>query len=265
LIIDAHAHLDLYAVAGEAELNAALSEIAVKKIFTISNSIGLVSYKRNLEICRGSRLILPIFGVHPWYAAQVVDQLDELEEAVKESPMLGEIGLDYALVPDQSQFPAQRKVFEFFLTEAHQQNKIVHLHMPGAEADALKLLRQHKITRGVVHWYSGPLDILHELAGEGFYFTVGVEALKSEHIVEIARQIPLERLLTETDGPDGPRSVIGRPGTPGLVVEVLQKLAEIRGFSPQQMESLVEQNLARLFSNDPHLVEAQTWLTGSYS
>jgi TatD DNase family protein len=94
---------------------------------------------------------------------------------------------------------------------------------------------------------------------------VGVEALKSEHIVEIARQIPLERLLTETDGPDGPRSVIGRPGTPGLVVEVLQKLAEIRGFSPQQMESHVEQNLARLFSNDPHLVEAQTWLTGSYS
>ncbi|GAG02118.1 unnamed protein product, partial [marine sediment metagenome] len=108
MLIDAHAHLDRY---GDA-LESALQEIAQHKIFTISNSLDLPSYKRNLEISEMCELVLPTFGVHPWMAPEYADRLEDLHIAIEQSPMLGEIGLDYYFVEDPAEYPAQRKVLE---------------------------------------------------------------------------------------------------------------------------------------------------------
>jgi len=156
MLIDAHAHLDRY----EDALEPALGEITQHSIFTISNSMDLPSYRRNLEIGEMCDLVLPTFGVHPWNAPEYADRLEDLEEAIEQSPILGEIGLDYYFVDDASQYPAQRKVLEFFLAAAQEQQKIVNLHTKGAESDVLHLLNRHEVQRAVIHWYSGPLDVL---------------------------------------------------------------------------------------------------------
>ncbi len=252
MLIDAHAHVDRF---GDA-LPAALQEIEHQRIFTISNSMDLGSYQRNLEIAAACYWVLPIFGVHPWNAMEYVTRLDDLREAITRSPMLGEIGLDHYFVDDCSAYPAQRTVFEFFLRAAKEWDKVVHLHTKGAEAEVLDLLRQFGIQRMVVHWYSGPLDIFCELLALGAYFTVGVETLYSEHIRTIARELPLERLLTETDNPGGPKSLIGRPGTPILIQEVVQGLADLRKTSAMDIERAVQANLARLVRHDACLPEA---------
>src|SRR5215831_3145706 len=109
MFIDAHAHLDKY----KDSINSALKEIEELKIFTISNSMDPASYERNLELGRGCRYILPTFGIHPWNAAQYAEHLHDLEARIEQSPMIGEIGLDYYFIKDSSLFPAQRKVFEF--------------------------------------------------------------------------------------------------------------------------------------------------------
>src|SRR3990167_49928 len=127
MLIDAHAHLDHY---GDG-LESALGEIKQRHIFTIGNSMDLPSYRRNLEIAEMCDLVLPTFGIHPKRAPQYAGRLRDLSNAVVQSPMIGEIGLDFYWVEDSSQYPAQKKVLEYFLAAAREQKKIVNLHTKG--------------------------------------------------------------------------------------------------------------------------------------
>lgn len=247
--IDAHAHLDLF----DDNLDVALREIEQQRIFTVSNSVGLESYHRNLAIADRCPWVLPIFGVHPWFASEYVHRLDEVAEAIENSPMLGEIGLDFHFVKEETQYPAQRELFDFFLEAAEEQGKWVHLHTKGAERETLQRLDGHKIRRAVVHWYSGPLDVFRELAARGFYFTVGVEVLYSAHVKAIAREVPASQLLTETDNPGGHKSLIGEPGRPGLIRDVVQGLARTRNTSAEALMRMVQANFVRLCGQDPRL------------
>jgi len=249
MLVDAHAHLDRY----EEDLEYALTEITQDRIFTISNSMDLRSYQRNLEIADRCDLVVPTFGVHPWNASQYVNNLEDLSNAIDQSPIIGEIGLDYYFVKDTSQYPAQEKVFDFFLTAASRQGKIVNLHTKGAEREVLHLLGHHKIGRAIIHWYSGPWHILRTMVDHGFYFTVGVEVLNSQHIQDIAKYLPAELILTETDNPGGPESLTGEAGTPSLIKDITKKLAEIRRTSVEVIIDTVRGNLARLGNNDPWL------------
>ncbi|MBW2092955.1 MAG: TatD family hydrolase, partial [Deltaproteobacteria bacterium] len=212
-----------------------------------------VSYQKNLKIGRMCDLVLPIFGVHPWNAPGHVDHLDDLKEAIDRSPILGEIGLDYHFVKDTSQYPAQRRVFEFFLAEASKQDKIVNLHTKGAEKDVLQLLEQYDIKKALIHWYSGPFDIFRELAARGAYFTVNTAVLQSEHIRKIAREISSDHLLTETDSPGGPRMSTGEAGTPVQVKEVVKALADLRHTVVEDIIQTVQRNFQRLIQGDPRL------------
>lgn len=249
MLIDAHAHLDRY----ESELDAALQEIRQHGILTVCVSMDIASYERNLEVSKRCELVLPTFGVHPWNAPQYVARLEDLRGAIEASPMLGEIGLDYRFVQDAAQYPAQRQVFEFFLAAASRQDKIVNLHASGAEEDVLRLLDRYGVRRAIVHWYAGPLDVLHELAGRGVCFSVGVEALHSEHIRAIAREVPLEQLLTETDNPGGLKWLIGKLGMPVAIKEVIQTLAELRETTTEAMVQTVQENWLRLIRDDARL------------
>jgi len=80
--IDAHSHVDRYDLIDEDALKSALAEIAQHRIFTISNSMDLPSYKRNLEISEKCDLVLPVFGVHPWNAPEYLDHLHDLSQAI---------------------------------------------------------------------------------------------------------------------------------------------------------------------------------------
>ncbi len=87
----------------------------------------------------------------------------------------------------------------------------------------------------------------------GFYFTIGVEVLFSQHVQDIARYLPAELMLMETDNPGGNESLTGNTGTPLLVKDVVGKLAEIKGTTDQIIMSTVKNNLVGLDGNDPWL------------
>ena len=266
MFIDAHSHVDRYDLVDEQALGSALAEITQHRILTISNSMDLPSYKRNLEISEMCSLVLPTFGVHPWNAPEYADRLNELSEAIEQSPMIGEIGLDHYFVQDTSAYPAQRTVLEFFLGAAREQEKITNLHTKGAEREVLELLDQYDIPRVIVHWYSGPLDIFREMVARGVYFTVGIEVLYSEHIQTIAQEIPSRQLLTETDNPGGPKGFIGRPGMPVLVKNVVQGIAEARRTTADAIIQTVQANLLEFIRDDRRLsdmcVVLEKWQSG---
>jgi TatD DNase family protein len=246
MLIDAHAHLDRY----DTSIEAILSEIELHQILTISNSMCPADYSRNLEIARSSKLVVPTFGVHPWEAPKYVDLLDDLAKEISASPMIGECGLDYFFVKDQSQYAAQRQVFEYLLRAAVDQDKVVTIHTKGAERDVLELLDSSHIRRAIVHWYSGPLKLVERFLSQGCYFTVGVEVLRSEEIRALARKLPLERLLTETDSPGGYHWLTGVAGTPSVLLQVIATLADIRGTTPDRIIQQVESNFRTLAEGD---------------
>jgi len=254
MLIDAHAHVDRY----EDDLRFALEEITEHGIFTLSNSMDLSSYRRNQEIAQMCPLVWPAFGVHPWNAPECVEHLEQFGDVMAQSLMFGEIGLDHHFVEDASQYPAQREVLEFFLAEAKEQDKLVNLHTKAAEGEILHLLDVYDIHRAIVHWYSGPVDIFHQLIQRGAYFTVGVELLYSEHIKALARALPAELLLTETDNPGGLRWLTGSPGMPLVVRDVVGALAELRGTSVGDIIETVQCNFQRLIGDDPLLSRRYT-------
>lgn len=254
MLIDAHAHLDRY---GE-ELDAALAEIKEHQVFTIAVAMDLPSYKRSLEIAEMSELVLPTFGVHPRRAPEYADRLRELSPWIEQSPAIGEIGLDFHWVKDPAEYPAQEKVLEYFLAAAGEQNKMVNLHTKGAEEEILRLLERCDVQRAIIHWYSGPLDILDELIRYGAYFTIGVEVLQSDLIRAIAKAVPLSQLLTETDNPGGLKWLTGTLGMPAVLNNVVKEIARIKETTISEAAQVIQTNFVRLIEDDPWFQEVST-------
>jgi TatD DNase family protein len=256
MLIDAHVHLDKY---GD-RLATALREIAQENIFTVATAMDAPSYAELKSIAETSPLILPTFGVHPKRASQYAARLQELSPLIEESPAIGEIGLDFHWEKDRSTYPNQKKVLEYFFAAVREQNKFVNLHTKGGEKEILQLLERYQIRRAIIHWYSGPMDILRAMVQYGAYFTIGVEALFSDHIKAIAREIPDRLLLTETDNPGGMKWLGGAMGMPKDLGKVINTVAELRNSTPTLITRTVHVNFARLIENDPWLTNANSVL-----
>lgn len=241
--VDAHTHLDHYTAE---QLPAALAEIEEEGILTLANSMDLASYRRNLEIAADSSRVIAGLGVHPMRAAACVDDLGRYRPYLADAPFIGEIGLDYHWVEDVTTYPAQRTVFEFFLTAARELDKLVNLHTKGAEADILDLLDRYQIRRVIIHWYSGPFDLFHQMVERGYAFTIGVAVHHSPLIRQIAAEVPLPQLLTETDNPSGLPWLTGETGYPRHIIPVAEELARLRGLSVADLRRVVYDNMQGL-------------------
>ena len=215
------------------------------------------SYRKNLKLGRDNNLILPIFGIHPFNAAKWVDKLPELNWAFDQSPLYGEIGLDARFAKDDAQWRAQTRVFEYFLDKAEEQNKAVIVHSKGNEKAVFDIIKKHPVKKCILHWFSGSMDFLRQLVSTGAYFTIGVEILFSEHIKNIAREIHLERLLTETDNPLVKLSLPDALGLPRNIIDVVSELAAVRNTSVEQMTDLIQRNFQRIAQDDPDLSKLQ--------
>ena len=251
MLIDAHVHLDKY---GDL-LDRALGEIDKQRIFTVATAMDLPSYLELREIAQRSELVLPTFGIHPRRAADYAGRLAELDRYIDMSPAIGEIGLDLHWVKDTSTYPAQRKVLEHFIAAAGAQNKFVNLHTKAGEKEILNLLVKYNARRAIVHWYSGPMDVLKEMIALGCYFIIGVEVLYSDYIKAIAKAVPDHLLLTETDNPGALKWLKKNDeiGMPSAINDVVGALATLRNVTPATIEKIVHANFTRLVADDPGL------------
>lgn len=253
MLIDAHVHLDKY---GDL-LDQALKQIETERIFTVATAMDIPSYLEMQKIGERSELVLPTFGIHPRRAAEYADRLPELSRYIEMSPAIGEIGLDFHWVKDTSTYSAQRKVLEYFIAAAAEQKKFVNLHTKAGEKEILDLLERYDVRRAIIHWYSGPLDILRAMIDFGCYFTVGVEVHYSDHIKEIAKLIPDHLLLTETDNPSALRWLKKNDeiGMPVAIKHVVDAVTSLRQATTAQIEQLVHANFVRIITDDIWLDE----------
>ncbi len=161
---------------------------------------------------------------------------------------VGEIGLDYHW-EDCAPRERQREVFAAQLSLAKELDLPVCVHDRDAHADVLDLLREYR-PQGVLHCFSGSLEMAREILDLGMYIGIGgaVTFKNAKKILRVAAGIPLDRLLLETDAPYmAPEPYRGRRNDSSLIPHTAAKIAELRGITTREVLEASNQNIRRLF------------------
>lgn len=235
MYIDFHNHLDFYE---EDKLKGVIDDINKNDIKVISCAMDIKSYENNLGIKSQSENIIPIFGIHPWKVSKDIDDLQLFDKYIKESKLIGEVGLDFYWAEDKSSYDKQVEVFKYFLKKAKEYNKYINIHTKGAEEIVYNLIKEYDVCeKSIIHWYSGDKDTLKKLVDAKCYFTASVDLKYSDLSREIIRCIPKDKLLAETDGPTALEWVNGKYGMPSEIINVYKNICEIKNI---ELNELVE-------------------------
>ncbi|MHA1943194.1 MAG: TatD family hydrolase [Candidatus Thorarchaeota archaeon] len=253
MLVDVHNHFTYY----QEDLDRALIDIRENGVLMVSVSIDIPSYEDTLKVAKRSELILPVFGVHPMVAQEHMDQLDKIKKLADEALMLGEVGLDHMWTKDLSQHPAQKKLLETFLESAQRNDKIVILHVAGAEIEVLSMLDNFSIRKAIIHDYYGSEKLVEKIIDSNLYFAFDrsyLEEYKPEidgwqERLEIANMIPDDLFLIETDGPNKPPR---RMPFEALQI-VAERIAELRNTTAEEIVALSSKNFTRLMSGNAQL------------
>jgi len=195
-------------------------------------------------------------GIHPEDAASAdsesFTQIRKWLATEKKIVAIGEVGLDYHW-PEPSH-EVQQKVFIEQVKLASEYNIPIDIHDREAHGDTMNILRQYgKGLQGVFHCYSGSLEMAQELLKMGFYigFTGTMVFPKSQKLKRIASEIPLDRILIETDCPYlTPPPFRGRRNEPAYVKYVAAELARLRGMEVEEIQKITFENGKRIFRID---------------
>lgn len=162
---------------------------------------------------------------------------------------IGETGLDYHYEPEAAEL--QQASFRLHLDAAKQTGKPVIVHTRGARADTLSLLREAALPQaGVLHCFTEDWEMAKAALDLGFYISLSgiVTFRNADALREVARQVPADRLLVETDSPYlAPIPYRGKPNLPQYVCEVAQFLATLRGETLHDLSAQTTANFKRLF------------------
>lgn len=231
-LVDTHCHLDVEEFAADRAAVLARAR-AAGVVAQVIPAIHRAGWPFLLEICRAEPDLYPALGLHPVYLAQHEDaDLEALAATVAEAhPVaVGEIGLDW-FVEDLDR-ARQQVLFERQLAIARDADLPVILHVRRAHDAALATLKRIRVRGGIAHAYSGSLEQAHQYLDLGFRFGFGgmLTFERSTRLRRLARELPLEAIVLETDAPDlTVASHRGERNSPEYLPECLAALAEVRG------------------------------------
>ena len=242
MFLDAHTHADKYT---DSQMVTVAKQCLAYNIKMLSVSMCIPSYYATLQLSKKYSFIIPSFGIHPWEASKYSDNLQQLDKFLTDSKYIGEIGLDKKFIKYTSKYTDQQKVFEYIVSSKDVDNKFLNLHTSGAECDVFNTLEKYSRNKFIVHWYAGDLDIMDKYLSMGGYFTIGVEVLFNKHIQEIAKRIPFDRILVETDNPSSYSWLQGREssdGMPNLLFRVVDKVCQLKNIDKNELHMYLQIN-----------------------
>jgi TatD DNase family protein len=253
MFIDTHCHLeDENFSADRAEVLERSKVAGVETIINFGSTM-----ESSIAICELAKNFSELYagvGIHP----EEIDDFDKdtcarLAElaADKKVVAIGEIGLDYHWEKDSERRQIQQKIFIEQLDLARQLNLPVCIHSRDAHGDMLKILQtEGKNLRGVLHCYSGSLEMAREIFKLGWL--IGVDGpltfKNSAKLPEVVKAAPRDKILIETDAPYlAPVPYRGKRNEPAYVVEVAKKLAEFRGETLEEVAAYTAANAKNLY------------------
>lgn len=248
LIFDAHAHYDDEAFNDDRdELLSSMQKNGVGKI--VNAAVDIKSSYTGLDFTKKYDFMYTTVGIHPECAEETSnDYLDEIAQLLKDKKAvaIGEIGLDYHWDIDKK---AQIKIFEQQLALSKDLNIPVVIHDREAHFDTFELLKKYK-PKGLVHCFSGSVEMAREVVKLGMSISLGgvVTFKNAKHAVNVAKDIPLNKLLLETDAPYlSPVPFRGKRCDSSMIKYTAQRIAEIRNISPQEVIDTAYENSCILY------------------
>ncbi len=254
MLIDSHAHLD--DARFDADREAALErawDAGVRKILTIGNGGGPDQMACGIPLAEAHDWIFTTAGIHPHDAVKVEERhYRRIEELARHPKVIaiGETGLDYYY--DHSPRDIQREVFRRQLALADHLDLPVIIHTREAEADTREILRDAAPRRGVLHCFTSSDELADFAIGIGFLISFSgiVTFPRSKALAALARRLPADRILVETDCPYlAPVPHRGKRNEPGFVAETARFIAGLRGISSEDLAALTSANFNKLFAS----------------
>ncbi|MDT3700712.1 MAG: TatD family hydrolase [Thermincola sp.] len=252
LFIDSHAHLD--DLKYDSDRDEMLQRARNNKISKIINvGYDLPSSRRSLELAAKYDFIYAAVGIHPHDAAEAGENyLAEIRIMASRPKVvaIGEMGLDYYrnLSPKET----QQRVFREQIRLAAELEKPIIIHDREAHGDVMTILRDEGIgpAKGVLHCFSGSMEMARECLKMGFYLSIAgpVTFSNANKLRDVAANVPIDRLLIETDAPYlTPEPHRGKRNESAYVAYVGQRIAEIRGIPVAELAAAATANAKRLF------------------
>jgi TatD DNase family protein len=250
-MIDSHCHVDFKVY------NKNRQEVigrAKEKLTAIVNSgATLGGNRRTLKLAGEYRdFIYPTLGFHPSNAAksdfEVIKQaLDEIKSNIGVAVGLGETGLDFNDLGCEEDKNKQIKLFETFLEMAVEYQMPLVIHARDAEEKALEMVKKHpSIPQIIFHCYGGDLKTAQKIIEEGYFISLSTIVCFSEHHQQLAANLPLSQLLTETDSPYlSPFK--GQRNEPAFVEETVKTIAQVKSIPQEEVASVTDANARKIF------------------
>ena len=246
---DSHTHYDDEKF--DKDRDEIISRIFQDSVWGIINCAGdIATSLSTLEMAEKYEGIYAAVGIHPHESGKDRDNIEKIIPLLSQKKVLavGEIGLDYHY--DFSPRDIQREVFEKQLELSLQFDMPVIIHMREATKDTLEILKEYK-PRGVVHCFSSSLQTAEEIMKIGMYFGIGgaVTFKNARKPVEALREIPMDRILLETDCPYmTPVPHRGERNNSSYISFVIDKISEIKGIEKEKIIDITNENAKRLFN-----------------
>ena len=250
-LVDSHCHIPLIEMDGGPDsVIRAAQEAGVGHILCVS--IDLVSFPEIKQLANSYLCISASAGVHPNSAREIeLSEQNLLELADDPSVVaIGETGLDY--FRSQGDLDWQRQRFRIHIRAAREINKPLIIHSREARGDVIKILAEEgaETVGGVMHCFVDDLDTAKQAIDLNFYISFSgiVTFRNAQALQDVARQVPLDRILVETDSPYlAPVPYRGKQNQPAYVRFVAEKIAELQQVELSEVISITTQNYNNLF------------------
>jgi len=259
MLVDSHCHLDYAALAKDRD-----GVVARARAAGVIRMVNIGTTRREFEQVRTTSNhyddVFCSVGVHPHHVSEEGENVsaDNLVELANDPKVvgIGETGLDYFY--KEGAIDRQHESFRQHLRAGIATNLPIIVHSRDAEEDTVKILIEesagHTKPRGVLHCFSSRRILAEEALKLGFYISLSgiLTFKKSQELRDIARDVPMDRLLVETDSPFlAPEPFRGRPCEPAYVKNTAQVLADIKGVSLEVIARQTTENFFQLFNKVP--------------
>ncbi|MFT5259757.1 MAG: TatD DNase family protein [Saprospiraceae bacterium] len=251
-IVDSHCHLNFEPMGDNlAAVIAAAQSNDVQHMLCVA--VTIEDFPQVLKIAQDHEFIYASVGVHPCYKDSIEPTVEELVNYADDKNIvaIGETGLDY--FRNEGDLDWQRERFVRHIEAGIIAQKPLIIHTREAAVDTMAMLKEHNADKcgAVMHCFAEDWDTAKKALDLGFYISMsGIVTFKSaETLKEVAKKIPMDRMLVETDSPYlAPVPMRGKPNQPAFVRHTAEYLAELRGLSLEEIAAQTTQNFFTLFN-----------------
>ncbi len=251
ILVDVHAHLDYPEIEKDVDdIIDRAKKTGVKAI--IANSVAHKSMRKTLELAGKYDIVKAAIGIYPPDALEkesgkkndpdIDEELKFIEENKNKIIAIGECGLDYYNGKKENQIEIFKKQLEL----AKKLDKPIIVHSRKAEEDVIDILEESGYKKVVMHCFCGKKKLIKKAADLGFYFSIPTNVVRAQNIQDTVKEVNINQLLTETDAPFlSPFK--NKMNEPAFIIEAVKKIAEIKGFTEEEVANNIWLNYQRLF------------------